>query len=1102
MKRASILAPRFQLLLPGAAALAIACEAGPEDVEPAVELREQALAPGVPVEWDNLVNAEAAGSSLTRSAGSGWTAGAASVQTIESGDGFVEFSTAETDRAKMAGLSFSDANQGYVDIDFAFYLRSNGELEIYEDGNLRGSFGAYGEGDRFRVEVADGQIRYRHNGLVVYTNDTSHFQYPLALDTSLHDAGATITEAGIRSCAAGDTTCMPIETWKNVGFAAAGSTTLKRTVGSGWTAGASSVATIVDGDGFVEFSTAEAGLAKMAGLSHNDANRSYVDIDFAFYLRQNGELEIYEDGNLRGSFGTYGPDDTFRIEVAGGDIRYRHNDAVIHTNTTSAFQYPLELDTSLLDAGATITNPRVHECGEGETDCMPAETWKNVGFATATGTTLTRNLGTDWVAGASSVQAIAGGNGFVEFSTAETDLAKMAGLSFDDATRSYVDIDFAFYLRQGGGLEIYEDGNLRGSFGTYAAGDTFRVEVVDGHIRYRHNGVVVHTNTTSAFDYPLELDTSLYQAGATITNPIVHACGEADCIAPEAWKNVRFATASPGTLTRLPATGTGWYAGASSAQAIEDGDGFVQFGTGELDLAKMAGLSHGDSHQSYDDIDFAFYLRQGGDLEIYEDGNLRGSFGPYATTDVLRIEVAGGQIRYRRNGVVIHSSSTPFEYPLELDTSLYQTGATITGAAIHACAEGDGGCMPAEMWKNVRYTESTPGALRRLAGPGAGWSAGASSVQAIAPIHGSVQFSTAEIDRKKMAGLGLGDAHQGYWDIGFAFYLRDNGQLEIYESGNLRGSFGAYTADNVFRIDMVDGRARYYRDDTLLYESTVTTACPLALDTSFHDVGATITDAILTGAPYPPGADADCLYVRVTEKNAAGAINVRSKPTAGSSPIGTLAYGEEVAVSDVARCTDPTYTGNWYAIDLGGGTIGHVWGGAVACFKQFVEFSLPFACADLSGSVTVAQGNGGGISHGAGTKSYYAFDIGMPTGTPIHPIAGGTVVVVKDDTTVGEACYDGGGEDCKAAANLVTVRHADGTQSIYAHLSSADVTEGQSVTTSTVLGRSGNSGYSSAPHLHVARQQDCSDASGWCQSLPLTFAGGVGVPAKGDEFCP
>jgi trehalose utilization protein len=630
------------------------------------------------VTWKNVVAAGASGAVLSRGPGWGWSAGASSVEEIVAGDGYMAFSTAETNRSKMAGLSQGDGDQGYGDIDYAIFLRDDGIVGIYEGGWDRGTFGSYEAGDVFRVEVSGGQVRYRKNGQVFYASATPP-TYPLVLDTSLHHEGTTITNAFIESCTSGDTDCMLLEGWKNVGFAMSSGGSLTRTPGWGWSAGASSVEQIVTGNGFVQFSTDEANLAKMAGLSNGDGDRGYGDIDYAIFLRDDGMVGIYEGGLDQGTFGSYQAGDVFRVEVSGGQVRYRKNGQVFYASVTPP-TYPLVLDTSLYSLGATITDAFVESCTSGDTSCMPPEFWKNVGYAMSSGGSLTRTPGWGWSAGASSVEQIVAGDGYAQFSTDEANLSKMAGLSHGDGDRGYGDIDYAIFLRDDGMVGIYEGGLDQGTFGSYQAGDVFRVEVSVGQVRYRKNGQVFYTSATPP-TYPLVLDSSLYYGGATITDAVIESCasGDMDCIPAEFWKNVGYAISSGGALTRTP--GWGWSAGASSVEEIA-GDGYAQFSTDEANISKMAGLSHGDGDRGYVDIDYAIFLRDDGIVGIYEGGWDRGTFGSYQAGDVFRIEVSGGQVRYRRNGQVFYASPTPPTYPLVLDTSLYYGGATLTDAHV------------------------------------------------------------------------------------------------------------------------------------------------------------------------------------------------------------------------------------------------------------------------------------------------------------------------------------------------------------------------------------------------------------------------------------
>ena len=47
-----------------------------------------------------------------------------------------------------------------------------------------------------------------------------------------------------------------------------------------------------------------------------------------------------------------------------------------------------------------------------------------------------------------------------------------------------------------------------------------------------------------------------------------------------------------------------------------------------------------------------------------------------------RVSVEGGVVKYRKNGALVYSSTTPPTFPLNVDTSLYSTGAAIAGARI------------------------------------------------------------------------------------------------------------------------------------------------------------------------------------------------------------------------------------------------------------------------------------------------------------------------------------------------------------------------------------------------------------------------------------
>ena len=107
--------------------------------------------------------------------------------------------------------------------------------------------------------------------------------------------------------------------------------------------------------------------------------------------------------------------------------------------------------------------------------------------------------------------------------------------------------------------------------------------------------------------------------------------------------------------------------------------------------------------------------------------------------------------------------------------------------------------------------------------------------------------------------------------------------------------------------------------------------------------------------------------------------------------------------------------------------------------------------------------------------SRYAVDFAMPIGTEVFAMRDGRVVEVEDghpDLPVDAAGKtDPPPTDAdKDKSNFVRIRHEDGTFADYVHLKQNNVTValGDLVTAGVMkLGLSGNSGFSTAPHLHV-----------------------------------
>ncbi len=89
-----------------------------------------------------------------------------------------------------------------------------------------------------------------------------------------------------------------------------------------------------------------------------------------------------------------------------------------------------------------------------------------------------------------------------------------------------------------------------------------------------------------------------------------------------------------------------------------------------------------------------------------------------------------------------------------------------------------------------------------------------------------------------------------------------------------------------------------------------------------------------------------------------------------------------------------------------------------------------------------------------GIHGYNAVDFAAAVGTTIRAAAAGEVIVSKSSG------WNGG------YGQYIVIRHSNGAQTLYAHLSANSVSVGATVAQGEVIGAMGNTGRSTGPHLH------------------------------------
>lgn len=148
-----------------------------------------------------------------------------------------------------------------------------------------------------------------------------------------------------------------------------------------------------------------------------------------------------------------------------------------------------------------------------------------------------------------------------------------------------------------------------------------------------------------------------------------------------------------------------------------------------------------------------------------------------------------------------------------------------------------------------------------------------------------------------------------------------------------------------------------------------------------------------------------------------------------------------------------------------------------------VEYLYPLQTSDLR----IEQGYGGDYSH-QDAQNRHAVDFAAEIGTPVLAARAGTVMQVEGD-------FDKAGlnaEKYAGRANFVRIVHDDGTMAVYAHLKADGVLVrvGQRVRKAQVIGLSGNTGYTTGPHLHFVVQVNRGMS---LESIPFRMFGPQGI---------
>jgi len=210
------------------------------------------------------------------------------------------------------------------------------------------------------------------------------------------------------------------------------------------------------------------------------------------------------------------------------------------------------------------------------------------------------------------------------------------------------------------------------------------------------------------------------------------------------------------------------------------------------------------------------------------------------------------------------------------------------------------------VWSSLVNVTSTGSSLRKISGCDGCPDAGAVSQQQIASGNGYLEFTASETNSWRLIGFRSGNRGANQNEIRFAISLRPGGMAEVRELG-MRRTNTNYVRGDVFRIAVLAGTVRYYKNGRLLYISGLAPAYPFTVGTSLMSRGATVTRAIISGRLSPRTArSADTTPL-------AASTDV---PTEGVLVLGTVTF-EILAGIHPARSGEFLYSDGFEGVERG-----------------------------------------------------------------------------------------------------------------------------------------------------------------------------------------
>jgi hypothetical protein len=641
--------------------------------------------------------------------------------------------------------------------------------------------------------------------------------------------------------------------WTDLVNVAVNGNHISRPSGNGWgSSGAASLNQLTD-DMYMYTVVAETNKQRMVGLSSANANANFNTIDFAIYLRNNGTIQVRESGTSKGDFGSYVSGDTLKVYIKSGVIYYYRNTDLLYTSSLSP-SLPLIVDASLQTNGATLQAVSIGGYVENTFNCVatnagdnPTYQWKlnglNVGSNSAN--YVNNSLAQNDVISCQITPDIIGCNGsIVNSNTLNIDLD--------------LSLDMEAVINP-----VYGTSSCYTAETSVVWTDLVNI-AVSGNDISRPSGsgwgncgaASLNQLTDNMYMYTVASETNKQRMiGLSSTNMNAH------------YNTIDFAIylRNNGTLqVRELGTSKGDFGsyvnGDTLKVAIESG---VIYYYRDSDLLYTSLIS-----PTFPLLVDASLQTNGSTLtEVTVGGYMESTFNCVATNvgtnPTYQWKLNGGNVGTTGNSYVNNSLADNDLITCDITPDIDNcNGSTLNANSVHIGLNlhpdmkaivspvfVTNSCYTAEetvVWTDLVNVTLNGNDITRSSGNSWGGSGAASVNQLSDDMY--MYTIVNETNKQRMVGLSSTNANAHYNTIDFAIYLRNNGIVQVRESGVSKGDFGSYYNGDTLKVSVESSVIYYYRNSDLLYTSSNTPSLPLQVDASLYKNGSTLKEVSIGGS--------------------------------------------------------------------------------------------------------------------------------------------------------------------------------------------------------------------------------------------------------------